>query len=114
MKTVERTDKVDEIWKDIAGYDCAENLEWVSRLENVQHARRGGAMDGTIGKLLAHNDETKVSVVATDKNTGRETEYESINAAARGCGTSAIHVLECLRGKRKSAGGYTYRKVVSE
>lgn len=89
----------------------ADNLEWVTRQANVTDAKNRGSMDSTFEKLRAHNRKNQIPVVATDKASGVEKEYESINAAARACSVPAIHICNCLNGKRKSSGGFTFRKV---
>lgn len=87
-----------------------DNLEWMTRKANVEHARKTGAMDGVLKALGDYRETTKIPVIATNKATGEETAYESINAAARGCETAAIRVLQCIRGERKSSKGFSFRK----
>lgn len=90
--------------------NAASNLEWSTRQENVAHAMENGLYDPAIKKHLEQIDKMKIPVIGTNKLTGEEFEFESINDAARKCNTSGTHIIECFDGRRKSAGGYTWRK----
>ena len=85
--------------------NCVENLEWVSNLENVQHA-----MD-TLGyrDLLKSNNHNVQAVYSINKNTNEIIHYKSIADAARAHVSSdtlfrgaQINIWKVLNGLRKS------------
>lgn len=67
-----------------------ENLEWVTDLENRQHAERHGLAEGVAGKPV--------------RNWKTGEEYESIRDAARKTGKNEEYIRSCLHGRRSSAG----------
>lgn len=80
--------------------NCASNLEWVTRLENMQHAVQTGS---ALGRRYA--------VVGTPLAGGTEVRFESQQAAEyhfRGRNTSAVH--NALMGKCQSAYGYVWSR----
>jgi hypothetical protein len=57
---------------------------------------------------------TTTPIIATNKKTGKETEFESQHAAARklskkDCKVYVNNINHCLSGKRNSTGGFTFR-----
>ena len=72
------------------------NLEWVTNSENQMHSRY------VLGNQTGFND-TPVACV----ETGRV--YRSTRDAWRDTGAGYSHISECVRGKRKTAGGYHWR-----
>jgi hypothetical protein len=66
------------------------NLEWVTELENRQHAEKTGLAEGVAGKRV--------------RNWKTGTEYESIREAARQTGKKESRIADCLHGRRSSAG----------
>lgn len=77
----------------------AENLEWVSRSENLEHAYNTG---------LRTNDVTPRAVVATSMTTGKRMVFGSIYKAARTLGISQGNICMCCRGRRPYANGYKW------
>ena len=65
-----------------------ENLEWVTRTENYEHALRTGV--GVAKKRV--------------KNTKTGKEYDSIEEAARDVNRPVEKIRDCLHGRRSSAG----------
>ena len=82
----------------------ADNLEWVTRSENIQHS-------------YATNAERKSSAPKQSKPVlGRQhgseeewVEYASTSAAARALGVYQGNVAQCCRGERKRAGEYEFK-----
>lgn len=66
------------------------NLEWVTELENRQHADKTGLAKGVAGKRV--------------RNWKTGMEYESIREAARQTGKDEERIRDCLHGRRSSAG----------
>lgn len=77
----------------------ADNLEWVTRGENLSHAFKTGLMP---------NDATPRKVVAVNWTTGEVMEFESIYKAAHTLGISQGNICMCCKGQRPYAGGYTW------
>lgn len=89
----------------------AENLEWTDRKGNMGHASRIGALDhakSSLGEWL--DAEWKIPVVATDVRTGEEQSFQSIADAARALGVHGTKITACIKGNRKTTGGYKFRK----
>lgn len=85
--------------------NAAENLEWVTREENLQHAFDTGLMP---------NDTTPRKIRATDIETGEQIEFPSIYQAAKATGISKGNICLCCKGGRPTASGYVWRYVDGE
>lgn len=95
--------------------NCVSNLEWTDRKGNMGCAKKQGALDNARRRLKEWNDAAwKIPVVATSKETGEETSFDSIANAATALRLNSSKISACLNGRRKSTGGYTFRKAVSE
>lgn len=75
------------------------NLEWVSAGENQIHNRY------TLNNMTGFED-TSVECVETG------IVYKSTRDAWRDTGAGYSHISECVKGKRKTAGGYHWRAVI--
>ena len=76
------------------------NLEWCTVRENLIH--------GTRTKRAAEKCFKKV--IQLDLNDNVLNEFESIKQAGQKTGALARNISSCCNGKRKSAGGYKWRK----
>lgn len=95
--------------------NCVENLEWTDRKGNMGHARQMGVMKNARAKLDEWNSANwKIPVISTNVKTGAERRFDCISDAASALGVQATKISACLKGKRKSTGGYTFRKAVIE
>lgn len=72
------------------------NLEWVTSSENNLHKCR------VLGKKSTNEPNPKIAVKCVE--TGEI--FNSISDASRKHKTQPIHISECCRGKRKTAGGF--------
>lgn len=77
---------------------CLTNLEWVSNGENQTHSRY------VLGNVTGFKD-TPVKCIETGKI------YRSTRDAWRDTRIGCSHISECANGKRKTAGGYSWRYV---
>ena len=75
----------------------AENLEWVTHAENLQHAYYAGLRD---------DDVSPRPVTATNLETGEQMTFPSIYKAARFFNISQGNICMCCKGIRPYAGGY--------
>lgn len=75
----------------------ASNLEWNTRLENMEHAMKTGLKDSG----------EKIKVVETG------IVYRNAKKCAAHMGLGANHIYECLDGKRKTCKGFHFERVES-
>ena len=76
------------------------NLEWCTERENNIH--------GTRMKRIAEKLSQKV--IQLDLNDNVLTEFESMKQAEQKTGVLVKNISSCCNGKRKSAGGYKWRR----
>lgn len=81
--------------------NMASNLEWVSQAENIHHAYRIGLAKPTSSCFPER------SVMCVETNI----QYKSISEASRSTGVNPSNIGAVCRGKRKSAGGYTWKYI---
>jgi len=75
--------------------NCAWNLEWVSRSENIKHAYR---------YLKRPKTGKKVICIETEEI------FNSMRDAGRAKGVNPVSIGHVLAGRNKTAGGYTWKK----
>ena len=78
--------------------NCVENLEYCSRLYNVNY--------GTRNKKVA--EKISKPVFSVDKESGLIMWWQSAKEAERCTGIAHSHITACCRGERKSAGGHIW------
>lgn len=88
--------------------NSAENLEWSTCKENIIHSWKSGL--STVGENLRNNGK-KYGKKVTQYNRNGEfiKEYESISEAARQLNMLNPSIVNCLKGRAKSAGGYIWK-----
>lgn len=83
--------------------NCAYNLEWVSKSENMRH----NGLCGRIANKNRINSKSKKPILAITLD-GSVLKFESINEAARRLNLHAPNLISCLKGKTKQSGGYRF------
>lgn len=90
----------------------SDNLEWVTHQENTNWMAAQGRNKRT-KKWLEHLHEsqkkTYIPVIGRDIETGEEIRFDSINSVREG-GFLPSMVCGCVKGRRKSHHGYTWKK----
>lgn len=82
----------------------ADNLEWVTNIENADHAISSGLWANVFAASRNTNEARKRAIIAFK---GDEViEFESIADAERAIGSR--HITDVLKGKRKQAKGYSF------
>lgn len=84
----------------------AENLEWVTNLENASHAVEHNLWGNVFKAATKTNEQRKTAIIATNIKTGEKTYFSSMNEAERAIGTK--HINAVISGKRKQASGYYF------
>lgn len=93
-----------------------ENLEWVTRQENMDHRNADIEMQKKmyeIGKRLGeiHAKNTAKPVACYDLEGNLIKIYPSLIAAEKESGINRKYIRKCLNGERKSAGDRIWKKV---
>lgn len=78
--------------------NVADNLEWVTPVENCNHGTRNKRVAEARGKAVVQYTTDGVFMA----------EYPSTHESERITGISQSHISEVCRGKRKTAGGYIW------
>lgn len=93
-----------------------ENLEWVTRQENMDHRNADPVVQAQMhesGKRLGeiHARQTAKPVASYDLDGNLIKIYPSLIAAEREGGINRKYIRACLKGERQSAGGRLWKKV---
>ena len=100
--------------------NCVEILEWITNYDNTQHAIEHDCYhDFTENQLSSvkknlefANIKRRVPVAKCDNNWNIIDEYESIINAAKINNLSDSHISQCCNGKRRSCGGYKWKRIM--
>lgn len=89
----------------------ADNLEWVSNVENSKHAIDSGLWENVFAASAKTNESRKTPIIATDATTGEEMHFDSVSEAERYF--KSRHISDVLNGKRGKAAGCYFRREVT-
>ena len=84
----------------------AENLEWVTNQENVDHAMGNNLWGNVLAASSKVNEQRKTAIVAINIKTGERTYFPSMSEAERALKTK--HINAVIKGERKQANGYRF------
>lgn len=86
-----------------------DNLEWVTPLENVEHAAK---VTHVMKGYEIANEKRKKSIKQIDMKTGNVVNvFESANQASRETGIPVPHIVNVANGKQRYAKGFYWRYV---
>ena len=93
-----------------------ENLEWVTRQENMEHAKKNKLLKKHIWsekEKFIYSMKKGSYIYQLDMHGNIVNVWQSANIAGEFLGISSSHISECCRknGKRKSANGFKWRRV---
>ena len=80
-----------------------ENLEWMTRRENINY----GTHNEKVAKSLQNHKQTSKPIYGINVKTNEEIEFPSTMEAQRN-GFDHSHIVDCLKGRRKSHKGYKW------
>lgn len=89
------------------GNNMVENLEWCSSKYNNNY----GTHNQRMAEKQRNDPKRSKPVIAIDKITGLTVKFASIGEASRQLVINQSNIVSCLKGKLKSAGGYTWHYV---
>lgn len=92
--------------------NCVDNLEWVTPKQNIRHAIEKGRInfDKFHQKGAEYIKEKRIPIIAIDK-AGNKREFISLLEAAKKLNVDVSAICRVVRGKRKTAGGYVFKKL---
>lgn len=92
----------------------ATNLEWCTFSHNTKEAFRTGLMKTNYEVLRKNANAMAIKVLQIDKNTNEIIKEWNSMKEAEDTLNIKTHINEVISGKRKSAGGFLWRKKVEE
>lgn len=78
-----------------------DNLEYITQKENINHGT------GNIKRKYSQPNSIRVSAT----NSICKLEFDSLSECSRALGLTVAHISNCIKGKRKTHGGYNFEKI---
>ena len=98
--------------------NCVENLEYCNRSYNINYGtgnkRRAKKLAEKVAEELRNDLKRSKPVIGINKVSGLILEFPSLMEAERQTGIANSNICACLKGRYKSAGGYTWHYAESE
>lgn len=84
----------------------ADNLEWVTNIENARHAMTNGLWENVFRASCRVNEQRMTPIYSVNCETGEKKRFDSVSAAERFFGSR--HISDVLNGKREKAAGHRF------
>lgn len=86
--------------------NAASNLEWVTGLQNANHAIKNGLWRNNLVGIIENNNSRKRKIIATNIASNEKQLFDSMSDAERALKTR--HINAVIKGERKQANGFVF------
>ena len=89
--------------------NCADNLEWCDCKYNINFGNRNKLAGDKLKDIFLNREDCSKPILQLDLDGNIVNEYPSIHEAERQTGFKNQNICNCLKGKRKTCGGFIWK-----